>query len=210
MLAAARDGDTSIVETVLLHGAHVNTRGEQGRTPLIWSSSRGHSEIVTLLLDKGADLHLKNKDGVTALMCAALDGHLAVVEVLLARGARVDETDRNGITALMAASYRGHVATVKFLIAKGAQVNAQDRKGETALIRAVKGEYIDRLEALPGSPTLIRAAGEDLDRTVRVLLAAGANPNLPSKDGQTALAHATARGKTDLLRLLQNPAVGRE
>jgi len=65
---AAWEGHLSCVELLLDRSADINSRGEDGSTPLIWAAWKGRLACVRLLLDRGADLNLKdNKHGKIAL-----------------------------------------------------------------------------------------------------------------------------------------------
>jgi hypothetical protein len=99
-------------------------------------------------------------------------------------------------TALMRAAAQGDLKTVKLLlsVATGANVNAVgvnvlgvnalDQTGQTALILACQN---------------LKANSE----VVKALLAAGADVNLRSRNGYTALTWAQVRNNTEVIRLLR-------
>jgi hypothetical protein len=80
--------------------------------------------------------------------------------------------------ALVAAAFQGPLAAVEALLAAGANPRARDYYG----------------------CALARAAHNDDDRVHHALLAAGADPNGPSVNGQTALHQVVEAGKLDLVR----------
>lgn len=89
-------------------------------------------------------------------------------------------------TALMRAAVQGDLKTVKQLLADGtaANVNSLDQGGQSALILACQN--------FKTNPELVKA-----------LIAAGANVNLRSRNGYTALTWAQARDNADVTRLLR-------
>ena len=63
----------------------INKQDFEGRTALMWASSKGHKEIVKMLLLHGKSLHLNQQDkhGFTALIMAASAGQKDIVQMLL-------------------------------------------------------------------------------------------------------------------------------
>jgi len=98
--------------------------------------------------------------------CAA-DDHLDEISLFLAAGFSPDTKNKSGVPLLNVAARSGNVETVRFLLRSGAQVNlSSDDRGSSALIDGAMGKYFD---------------------IVTDLIDAGANPNMRSKAGQTAL-----------------------
>ncbi|MFM7469298.1 MAG: ankyrin repeat domain-containing protein [Vampirovibrionales bacterium] len=96
---AAKNGDTSLVEELILGGANVDQTDDLGWTPLHEASLGGHVEIVKVLLAHGANVNQADSTGDTPLHIASHDD-VEVVKVLLAHGADVNQTDYVGATPL--------------------------------------------------------------------------------------------------------------
>ena len=64
-------------------GVDATTTWEDGITPLMVASKRGHAEVVAKLLEKEARVNETANNGTTALMRAAVWGHADMVEQLL-------------------------------------------------------------------------------------------------------------------------------
>jgi ankyrin repeat protein len=96
-------------------------------------------------------------------------------------------TSRYDGTALIAAAHLGHVDVVRTLIRAGAPLDHVNNLGWTALIESI----------------VLGDGGPRHTDTLRALVEAGANPNLPDRSGQTPLALARARGYESMVRLLQ-------
>jgi hypothetical protein len=82
LLEAVRRGNAYKVIEFLREGANVNTRDEDGLTPLHNAAANGHLDVVKLLLEKGADPAIRSNGGWTPLDIARALGHAEVVKVL--------------------------------------------------------------------------------------------------------------------------------
>jgi hypothetical protein len=178
--AASALGHAEILALFADSGAALDTLDFRGLTPLLMAAGSGHAEVVKILLQRGARSQM-----VRALREAAVGGHLEVVRTLLQAGASVDGRDELGLTALMGASAGRGVArpdVMKALLDSGAAVNAVDMEGRTALHYFVS------------SATSPPARGADsAASTVRILMAAGADPRVKDKKGQSVLDVLAAR-----------------
>jgi ankyrin repeat protein len=61
LYAAARNGQTGVVEYLLSRGAKVDAKGVFGATALHWAAMNGHADTVALLVSRGARLDLKDE-----------------------------------------------------------------------------------------------------------------------------------------------------
>jgi ankyrin repeat protein len=75
LLVAALMGHKDTAKVLLDHGAEVDSRAEDGRTPLMLAANKGDQEIVSLLLQAGADPTLTDKAGATAGSLAIAKGY---------------------------------------------------------------------------------------------------------------------------------------
>jgi excisionase family DNA binding protein len=146
---AVDSGDVPGINALIAAGADVNTRTEDGWTPLMLATIKGHTEIVLALLKQGADVNARNKKGWTALMFAVSMGDLDTMRALLAGGrAEIDARDNDGKTALMQATGENNIESLRVLIEAQADVNVVDRLGETALTIAARRGYTEVVELL--------------------------------------------------------------
>jgi len=147
------------------------------------------------LTTAGADVNAVDDTVQSAFLIAASEGYLDLLELTLQHSADVRSLDSYRGTALIRAAERGHAAVVARLIRAGVAVDHVNRLGWTALHEAVllgKGtpQYVD---------------------TVRFLVAAGADINLPAeRDGTTPVQGAQKLGQTAVTAVLsaERPASG--
>jgi ankyrin repeat protein len=186
---AAALGDATEAERLVKHGADVNGRDGYERTPLHVATYFGRREVIGVLARAGADLGAKERDRYDAVTIAAVADDVATLRVLLDLGASAKlVTSRHNGTALIAAAHLGHDEVVKLLIAAGAPLNHVNNLGWTALIESI----------------VLGQGGPRHTATLQALVRAGANVNLPDRDGMTPRALAWARGYWEMVRILEN------
>jgi ankyrin repeat protein len=232
LMAAARAGARGVLELLLEAGADVNaSEGVAGETALMWAALENHAEAVTLLVSKGANVNARSKpttfprlrfgDGIvarqmvlprgswTALMYAARQNAIDAARALADTNANLDLSDPDGTTALVFAIINGHFDLARMLVEKGADPNLADSQGMAALYAAVD---MSTLDETVGRPNPKPHASIDAAELVRILLAHGADPNLPLKapvlerihnDGDTNL----GQGATPLMRAAKDADV---
>jgi uncharacterized protein len=203
LMTASRSGGAEAVQVLLAHGASVNRKeGWHEQTALMWAAGDNQPAIVKALLAAGAEINGRSKvlpgapvgrgrgsetsfqsahstfprGGFTPMLFAAREGSLDAARVLVEGGADVNLADPDGISPAMMSIINGHYDTAALLIrAKGVSVDAVDKAGRTALFFAAD---MHRLEWLFSRPTP-RPSGElDSLDVVKLLLAAGANPDM--------------------------------
>ncbi len=201
------------------HGANVNARSTDLRTPLMMAARRpGNSATVRFLLEHGANPNPNNRPDVEGapLIDAATAGDPASMELLLAKGA---DTKRSGqdllevsltvrcakclelivaknpdkqayAAALPNVASLGDVNAVRLMLDHGADVNAFDPLGRTPLMYAVASDLLP------------------LDE-VKLLVERGADVNAKDKHkdggdgGLTVLDIAKLRGETPIVSFLE-------
>jgi ankyrin repeat protein len=227
LMAVARSGSVDAATRLLDAGADVNAKEAWGgQSALMWAAARGHADMVTLLASRGADVNARgvirqwerkvineprpkdlNKGGFTPLLYAAREGCVECARHLIAAGADLNLDDPDRLTPLNMALLNLHFEVAALLITAGADVDRWDLFGRSPLYMAadvstlpIKGN--GAMAVLPSDDALTA-----LD-VARMLLEAGANPNLqlkrrpPYRDvpqdrgGDTIL----AQGATPLLR----------
>ena len=148
----------------------------EGNTSLHCCARASHA---ALLLRHGATIDARNAKGETPLMSVRDDG---VVEILLRTGASVHQRDNFGRSVLMHAARLGSADVVRRIIAHHSKISP-----------AQSHEFLDATDAA-GMTALMHAVHpwENVD-AIHVLAAAGADVNLRSGLGYTALSMVASR-----------------
>ncbi|MFF5924426.1 ankyrin repeat domain-containing protein [Streptomyces flavochromogenes] len=189
LLAAAAHGDTVNVRAALAAGARVGVRDRRRRTPLLHAARHDHVDTARILVAAGADPNAQDDRCDSPWLVTGVTGGVSMMRTLLPAGPDLRLTDRYGGTALIPAAERGHVAYVRAVLAETAiDVVHVNRLGWTALLEAV----------------ILGSGGRAHQDVVALLLAAGADPELPDPHGDTALHHATRHGLTEIADLLRS------
>ncbi len=163
-------------------GADVNTKDDNGNTPLLNAALLGKMEQAELLLAHGADVNAKDSFGRMPLHWAAQYGYRELAELLLAHGADVNAKNSKDQTPLHFAAENGQGGVAELLLAHSADVNAKDSFGATPLKYVAMIGQVDVAE---------------------LLLAHGANVNARDNSGGTPLHWAAHYRHQELVKVLR-------
>ena len=199
---AAYFEDIKAVKKHLDAGTDVNTKDEDGYTPLYSAVLKGgRKEIAELLIAKGADVNVKTNDGKTPLDWAVSRGYVKTFDLLRKHGGKTGEELKGGEPVAEAAKpepptakaadisihsavFEGNIEAVKKHLAAGTDVN-------------VKEDDVMRWTPLH------LAARNGHKEVVELLIAAGGEVNAKTKSGTTSLALATVNGHNETVVLLR-------
>ena len=130
--AARRGFLTDKVKQLLDHGAKINQKDKDSKTPIHYAAEKGRTDLVKLLLDHRPNIDEHDRDGVTPIHRAAMNGHTDTLKLLLDHGANIDLKNSDGQTPIYREAGQGHTDTVKCLLAAGADPFIADDDGQTA------------------------------------------------------------------------------
>jgi ankyrin repeat protein len=182
-------------------------RGFQGETPgamspLLYAARDGLLDIARMLVAAKADVNQADTNGISPLLMAITNNHLAVAAFLLEKGAAPNAADWWGRTPLWATiemrdrdygrndeheiDRPAAMALLKTLLDRGANVNARTK--EVPPIRRFVTPLGDLswVDFTGQTPFLRAALAGDMD-VMRLLLDKGADPNIATSAGTTAL-----------------------
>lgn len=169
LLYASRDGALESAQMLLAAKAPVNQGEANGITPLLIAIANGHPEVARFLLEHGADANAADFWGRTPLW-----------EAVELRNLDLDKSGENGIDRAAV------LELIKTLLEHGANVNVRTK--EVPPIR----RWIMPLGDLSwvdftGQTPFLRAALSGDVTVMRLLLNHGADPNITTFAGTTAL-----------------------
>ncbi|ORX41752.1 hypothetical protein BCR36DRAFT_172122 [Piromyces finnis] len=168
-------------------------------TPLHIAASKGHLDCAQLILSFGVKSIINEKDskGCTALLMASCNGYTDIVELLLNHDADPSIPVIDGRTPLHYAAHNNNPEIVK-LILEARQKPAAELWDDDPLFMLNKS----KCSALHESSIM-----GDLEST-KLLVEAGADINITSRDGSTPLTSAIMRGHIEIIQyLLEKPNV---
>jgi uncharacterized protein len=221
LFAAARFGCEPEARALLDRGAAIDARDREGKTALATSAEANKLALIRLFLERGANVNMRAVDGSTPLFYAAEQDRGAAIALLLEGGADPNLPGRNGVRPLAAAAYNGSADSVEALLKYGADPNALDDAGKSAMIYAAGHAYAPIVALLiqagvdvnrryaHGLTALMWAAGhdasagvDDVEATIKTLIAHGAALDLKDDRGKTAADIARGLGHEEALKLL--------
>ena len=170
---------------------------EGGMTPLLFAVRDGNRDMMRLLLDLGADIEQTSGNQTSPLVIALLNGQVGIATELLARGANPNTADDYHRAALFAAielrnanrgtllfgDGRDPLDLIKLLLEKGADFNLRTNTTPVHGWMQLDASWVN----FDGQTPFIRAALSGDIEVMRLLLAHGADPNIATKEGTTAL-----------------------
>lgn len=188
LLEAVEKNQLLFVEEELKKGANVNLTDKNGKSLLLIATHNNNFEMAKLLVSYKADVNQQDKIQDSPFLYAGAVGHLKLVQLYLSHGARFDVFNRYNGTALIPASERGHLEVVKLLAnTKGFPIDHVNRLGWTALMEAV----------------ILGDGSQKFVNVIQTLIDAGCNINIADHDKKNPLAHAKAKGYSDIVQLLE-------
>jgi uncharacterized protein len=167
-------------------------------TPLMFAAREDDLESAHILIQKGADVNAVSADGKDALSLALFNGSYDVASLLIDSHANVNHADAQRFTPLFWAVDRRNMETapnfpwmvtqdplpvIKKLLDGGADPNAVVNSTPRARMREGSPRIVF-------ATALMRAAFAGDLELVKLLLAHGADPHIPSSDRETTLAAA--------------------
>ena len=112
---AAREGDVSLVESMLQEGVPIDCVDELDQTALFWAIVFNRTGVIRLLLQKGADVNKRDLFGDTPVHWAASMNLTEVIAMLIKHGASINITINRGEKPIDTARKEKNEAAVRML-----------------------------------------------------------------------------------------------
>lgn len=186
--AAAARGDVGDIEKRIASAENREATDGRHRTPLHVAAFRKQHEAARALIRLGADPNKLEIDRYDIITIAAVANDVPMLKIALEGGGNPKAvTSRYDGTALIAAAHLGHAEIVRTLIAAGAPLDHVNNLQWTALIESI----------------VLGDGGSNHTETLRALVEAGANVNIPDGSGATPLKLARNRGYREMVAILE-------
>ena len=209
--------DIQLVRNLVGHGADLNIKDADGRSPLREAVQTQDQQVASILLESGADVESKCKLGITPLAYAAKLNDVEMAELLIKHGANINAVEiKNACPVLVDAAWRGFLGMLDLLIRSGADLQIRTSKGDCALQEAALQGHTDVIKRLvqaglpvdirgqDGHTALSQAARFGQLISVRALIELGANANTKSDVGYFPLHHVAENDQVEIIDLLLN------
>ena len=186
--SAAARGDVADIEKRIGSGENKEATDSRHRTPLHVAVYQKKYDAARTLIRLGADPNKLEIDRYDIITIAAVANDVPMLKIALEGGGNPKAiTSRYDGTALIAAAHLGHAEVVRMLIAAKAPLDHVNNLQWTALIESI----------------VLGDGGKNHTGTLRALVEAGANVNIPDGSGSTPLRLARNRGYQEMVVILE-------
>lgn len=212
LMWAAANNNAAAIELLAAHGADINLRTDNpsrggdrtfaypaptGFSALMFAVRDGHFEATRSLLNAGAEVNDQVSDGQSALVVATANANWELAAFLIERGADVTAADAGwnalhqtvrtrrmnlafGPPGPFASGTLDSIDLIQQLLDAGVDVNARMTRN------GIRDGQRNRFNRLGATAFMLAAKVTDVE-AMKLLLAAGADANIPTADGTTPL-----------------------
>ncbi|XP_046562141.1 putative ankyrin repeat protein RF_0381 [Haliotis rubra] len=181
--AACYSNNVTIVKDILSRKlVDINSKGDDGDTPLMVAAREGNRKVFDLLLSKDCDL-LEVSDGGNILHAACLSNDAVLVKDILLRGiADIESKNNNGATPVILAAEAGQRKYLIYLWDNNNMLHAASYGGSVQIVESILSRKVADMESRgENGATPVMLAAKSGQRKVFDLLVRN-DCNLSEKD----------------------------
>ncbi len=130
--AVKKDDASAALQLLRDNPTLVDTRDENGDTPLMIALRRNNRAWTGQFLNSGANVELAAKNGDTPIILAARVGMEDAIGWMIRLGVKIDSANKMGETALIIVVLGRNLRLVRLLLAAGANPDKSDYSGHSA------------------------------------------------------------------------------
>jgi ankyrin repeat protein/L-ascorbate metabolism protein UlaG (beta-lactamase superfamily) len=180
--SVVQQGDLTKTQSLIAKDpALLNSKTEDGRTPLHVAVMGGHQELMEFLIQEGANIDALDNEERTPLLNAIIFKKPELAHILIKRGADVKIKSKEGANAIIYALFFGPEDLIEPILDSGQDVNERYEGGVTMMQGAAAMGHI---------------------KAMNILLERGADVNAKSDRGETALYFGIRQGNTEIVEWL--------
>ena len=211
---AALYGHKDVVELLIMNGADIHMKLNDGTTPLHLAVGNGYADVARICIANGADIHSLTRTGDTPLHHAAFGGDKASTELLLKNSAEIDVRNKEGRTPLYIAATRGNREVVDLLLESGVEISTHNDESSSILHGAASCGHGSLVQSMikngvdihtkndEGGTLLHSAAAGGLSELVQNLISEGFEINAENHAGRTPIFYAVREGHREIVEHL--------
>lgn len=212
LVLAARQGNAAIVKRLIKAGAKVNVKNSTGFTPLMAAVLNDHLKAAKVLISAKANVNARTPDGTTPLIMASRTDDVRMIKMLINAGADIHARNSKGVHPLEIAISAEKEEALKTLLSAEPEINSPQVQyhflqavvtNKTGIVKAFLQKGVSPNAHPHGLPALGAASLQGHVEVVKILLEAGADVNLKTSRGETALALATKKGNKEVAKVLK-------
>ena len=215
---AAQEGKLETVKLLIQHGAEIEARSNDRRTPMHLACLKGHADVVQYLIQQNASCNVTDASNWTPLIEAANGGFLPLVKIFINRQVDLNvQNEPRKESALYRACLGRYEDVALYLLEKGGDPMLTDTSQNTCLhiaaetgLTLVVQEMVNNHSAdiyaknKDGATPLTLSCQRGHQETVAFLLHKGAVLNNNAEEGQKALEIARKNHHNEIVCLLIN------
>ena len=213
---AARNGNYSICEMLIKHGASLNALNDENNSPLHLAIANGNMDVYKLLIHCGANVYTRGEQNMTNLHIATENGHLNLCKALIEMHRfDVHLKDVSGLTPLHYCCKNGNYNLFQFLKDVGSNTYLNTKTGQNCLHIAAKHGHFELCKILlnnynfnvhdsdnEGYTPLICSAESGNYEIFWYFIKMGGDPKAKNKRGETCVHGAAKNGHMRFCKLV--------